>query len=246
MSPPPPLFAPGLQPGRSYSEAAGGRHGSGGRKWRNAGLCFLRLTSPFLPVATERGAEQTAVRAAACESLGFVGPIGLVGTRPVNVSHDKREDRQVTGAEAAGHRGAEGGWGRVPELLPPAQTFVADGQAPSPFIGVGGALLSCSRGWRWGEGGGARWEGTGERTVRTRRHRHWEVDRGLASEPETVSATRAASASLTTFTPETITRGGQRGKGREGRGRLRDSVLALRSVLAQEVLAPVARGGVPT
>lgn len=91
------------------------------------------------------------MRAAACESLalGFVGPIGLVGTRPVNVSHDKREDRQVAGAEAAGHRGAEeeGGWGRVPELLPPAQTFVADGQAPSPFIGVGGALLSCSRGW---------------------------------------------------------------------------------------------------
>lgn len=183
MSPPPPLFAPGLQPGRSYSEAAGGRHGPGGRKWRNAGLCFLRLTSPFLPVATERGAEQTAVRAAACESLalGFVGPIGLVGTRPVNVSHDKRKDKQVAGAEAAGHRGAEeeGGWGRVPELLPPAQTFVADGQAPSPFIGVGGALLSCSRGWRWGEGGGARWEGTGEQTVRTRCHRHREVDRGL-------------------------------------------------------------------
>lgn len=73
----------------------------------------------------------------------------------------------------------------------------------------------------------------------------WRSIEVSASEPETVSATRAASASLTTFTPETITRGGQRGKGREGRGRLRDSVLALRSVLAQEVLAPVARGGVP-
>lgn len=218
MSPPPPLFTPGLQPGRSYSEAAGGRHGPGGRKWRNAGLCFLRLTSPFLPVATERGAEQTAVRAAACESLalGFVGPIGLVGTRPVNVSHDKREDRQVTGAEAAGHRGAEGGWGRVPELLPPPRPSSLTARHPalsSVWEAHSFPAPEAGDGERREEPDG---KGLGSKQLEpdaTVTGRSIEVS---ASEPETVSATRAASASLTTFTPETITRGGQRGKGGGG------------------------------